>query len=125
MYDGRTRLQARQNVWGSTPASASGKASRIRGRHQSQKGLPRATAFSHSRDCDSCTPDDAPPHSGVRSSERETPCSYIAWPASWIEEYRHESPKVGPVRVVTRASPGPNVEQNGCAERSWRPRSKS
>src|SRR5215471_18809041 len=118
MWVGRTAFKARQNVLASTSSSERGKASRNRGKTHAQKGRLRPTMFSQRRDWDSWTPGDAPPQRGVRSSERGTPCSYIACPASWTDESREESPSVGPVRVVTRTSPGPNEMQKAWADRS-------
>ena len=49
-----------------------------------QKPRLRPTMFSHRRDWLSCTPADVPLASGVPSKSGLMPCSYMAWPASWM-----------------------------------------
>ena len=48
-----------------------------------QKGKPRPTMFSQSRDCDSWSASELIEPSGVPSCSGSRPCSYNPWPTSW------------------------------------------
>src|SRR6202163_2425886 len=111
--DGYDLLTALKNASSSTPRSCSGNLLRRLGKKCFQNGWLRPTRFSQSRDCDSCTPGDAPPHSGVRSMSSPMPWLYIACPDSWIDPKRHSLKKSRETRVVMRTSPGPNEVEKG------------
>src|ERR1700694_2296576 len=125
MSDGYDLLTALKKASSSTPRNCSGKVLRRLGKKCFQNAELRPTRFSHSRDCDSCTPGDAPAHSGVRSMSSPMPWLYIACPDSCIDPNRHSLKKPRVTRVVMRTSPGPKDVEKGWVEMSWRPRSRS
>ena len=75
MNEGLTRLITRWKRSSDMPPSASGNAATTCGWNQRQNGSDRPTTFSHSRLWLSCSPDEQPEASGVRSSDELTPRS--------------------------------------------------
>src|SRR6202162_3701362 len=114
--DGYGLLTALKKPSSSMPRRGSGNALRRLGKKCFQKAWLRPTRFSHSRDCDSCTPGDAPPHSGVRSMSSPIPWLYIACPDSCMEPNRHSLKKSRDTRVVMPPSPGPHAMEKGGVE---------
>lgn len=125
MQLGCTRFTALQNDRGVWSAVASGNAARRSAKRPSQKGSDRPTRFSQSRDCDSCMPSEVPSASGVPSSARSMPCSYIPCPASCRLPKKADGKKRSSNRVVTRTSSIEKDVVKGCDDTSCRPRSKS
>src|SRR3979490_1698611 len=123
--DGYDLLTALKKPSASTSCKDPGKAARRLGKKCFQNGRLRPTRFSHSRDCDSCTPGEDPAHRGVRSMSSPMPWLYIACPASWTELKKHSLKKSREMRVVMRTSPGPKASSNGWVGGAWRPRCRS
>src|SRR5581483_4363025 len=104
MSEGCTLLTARYIFSASKSAAFLRNAFLNVGKKNCQNARERPTRFSHSRDCDSCTPSDVPPASAVRSKRSGEPCSYSACPPSCSAPKKHELKKSGSTRLVTRTS---------------------
>mmetsp|Transcript_12953 Transcript_12953/g.36405 ORF Transcript_12953/g.36405 Transcript_12953/m.36405 type:complete len:233 (-) Transcript_12953:461-1159(-) len=89
------------------------------------KGLLRATMRSHNSDWLSCRPMDRAAFTGSPSYSRLRPCSYRAWPVSWMVAIRPSRMSASWYRDVMRTSVGWVPPVKGCTLTSIRPLAKS
>mmetsp|Transcript_6496 Transcript_6496/g.16829 ORF Transcript_6496/g.16829 Transcript_6496/m.16829 type:complete len:231 (+) Transcript_6496:802-1494(+) len=102
------------------PCSSGSRSSSL-GSRNCMKGLSSATMRSHSSDWLSWMPIDMAALTGSPSYWRLRPCSYSAWPVSWIVPVRPSMTSFALNRVVMRTSVGWLPPVKGCTLTSRRP----